>query len=285
MPRGIGRPLRRLSVLLLCGAGLFVPASAGAVSAAGCQNRVNDTPRKLIPCIRRADLWAHMKAFQAIADANPGADGHPSRNSGEPGYKASVEYVAHLMRQAGYKVTVQTYHFDYFSFVGTPTFSEVSPTAHDYTLVSEWNPGRSNGSANAEVQPAGGIIIPPTPAPSSASGCSPSDFSGFVAGRIALIQRGTCNFGAKVLNAQAAGASGVIIFNEGNPGRTAVTNGSLVDANGNPIIPTIPVAFTSFDIGQSLYNQYQAIARWRRPADRQDRASSRSRSRMPRTTT
>ena len=260
MPRGIGRPLRRLSVLLLCGAGLFVPASAGAASAAGCQNRVNDTPRKLIPCIRRADLWAHMKAFQAIADANPGADGHPSRNSGEPGYKASVEYVARLMRQAGYKVTVQTYHFDYFSFVGTPTFSEVSPTAHDYTLVSEWNPGRSNGSANAEVQPAGGIIIPPTPTPTSASGCSPSDFSGFVAGRIALIQRGTCNFGAKVLNAQAAGASGVIIFNEGNPGRTAVTNGSLVDANGNPIIPTIPVAFTSFDIGQSLYNQYQAIA-------------------------
>ena len=66
----------------------------GAVSAARCQNRVNNTPRKLIPCIRRAELWAHMKAFQAIADANPGADGHPSRNSGEPGYKASVDYVA-----------------------------------------------------------------------------------------------------------------------------------------------------------------------------------------------
>ena len=32
-----------------------------------------------------------MQAFQAIADANPSpADGHPSRNSGEPGYKASV---------------------------------------------------------------------------------------------------------------------------------------------------------------------------------------------------
>jgi Zn-dependent M28 family amino/carboxypeptidase len=78
-----------------------------------------------------------------------------------------------------------------------------------------------------------------------------------VAGRIALIQRGGCNFGVKVLNAQAAGASGVIIFNEGNPGRTGVLSGSLVDAAGNPIIPTIPVAFTSFDIGQNLYNQYQ----------------------------
>jgi Zn-dependent M28 family amino/carboxypeptidase len=78
-----------------------------------------------------------------------------------------------------------------------------------------------------------------------------------VPGRIALIQRGTCNFGAKVLNAQAAGASGVVIFNEGNPGRTAVINGSLSDADGNRIVPTIPVAFTSFAIGNDLYNQYQ----------------------------
>jgi len=30
-----------------------------------------------------------------------------------------------------------------------------------------------------------------------------------------------------------------------------------VDANGNPIIPTIPVAFTSSDIGFNFYNQYQ----------------------------
>ena len=57
-------------------------------------NRVNDTPDKLLPCIQTEDLWPHMQAFQAIANANPGPDGHPSRNSGEPGYKASVDYVA-----------------------------------------------------------------------------------------------------------------------------------------------------------------------------------------------
>jgi hypothetical protein len=198
-----------------------------------------------------------MQNFQAIANANPGPDGMPSRNSGEPGYKASVDYVANAMKAAGYNVTIQTYHFDYFAFVGVPQFSEVSPTAHDYALVSEWNPGRSNGSATASVQPAGGIVLPPTPTSSSRSGCTSADFSGFVTGRIALIQRGGCNFGAKVLNAQAAGASGVIIFNEGNPGRTGVLNGSLVDAAGNPIIPTIPVAFTSFDTGLNFYNQYQ----------------------------
>ena len=138
-----------------------------------------------------------------------------------------------------------------------PSFSEVSPTPHSYALTTDWNPGRSTGVTTADVQPAGGIIIPPTPTSSSASGCSPNDFNGFTPGRIALIQRGSCNFGVKVQNAQAAGASGVIIFNEGNPGRTEVFSGSLQDANNNPIIPTIPVAFTSFAIGNDLYTQYQ----------------------------
>jgi hypothetical protein len=238
--------------LLCLGVGLVVPGGAGAVSETGCQNRVNDTPSKLIPCVRKDDLWKHMEAFQAIADANPGPDGHPSRNSGEPGYKASADYVANAMKAAGYDVTIQTYHFDYFAFVGTPSFSEVSPTPHNYTLIDEWNPGRANGTASAEVQPAGGIVLPPTPTPSSASGCSSADFSGFQAGRIALIQRGSCTFSQKIANAQAAGASGVIIFNEGNPGRTGVFNGSLSS------IPPIPVAFTSFDTGVHFYNEYQS---------------------------
>jgi hypothetical protein len=201
-----------------------------------------------------------MQAFQAIADQNPGPDGHPSRNSGEPGYKASVDYVASLMRQAGYNVTIQTYKFFYFAYAGLPTLQEASPTSHDYTVVSDWNPGQSTGTTSADLQPAGGIVDPPTPTPSSSSGCAAGDFAGFVQGRIALIQRGGCNFGVKVLNAQAAGASGVIIFNEGNPGRTGVLSGSLVDASGNRIVPTIPVAFTSFATGDDLLTQYnQAV--------------------------
>jgi Peptidase family M28/PA domain len=200
-----------------------------------------------------------MQALQAIADANPGADGHPSRNSGEPGYKASVDYVAKLMKQAGYDVSIQPYTFTYTSFVGTPTWSEVSPTARSFTLVDDWNPGTSNGDATgAQIKPAGGIVLPPTPTSSSTSGCTPADFNSSFAGKIALVQRGGCNFGVKVINAEAAGAVGVVIFNEGNPGRTAVINGSLLDANNNPFVPSVPVAFTSFATGQSLFNEYQA---------------------------
>src|SRR2546423_249956 len=84
-------------------------------------------------------------------------------------------------------------------------------------------------TTTAAIQPAGGIIIPPSATPSSSSGCTSADFSGFQAGHIALIQRGSCNFGVKIQNAEAAGASGVLIFNEGQAGRTETMGISIVD--------------------------------------------------------
>jgi hypothetical protein len=125
------------------GVGLFATASAGAVPPAACDHRANNTPSKLVECITRGDLMAHMQAFQDIADANPGADGHPSRNSGEPGYKASADYVAKAMKDAGYDVTIQTYKFFYFAFTAIPTFSEVSPVPHAFTLNNEWAQARA----------------------------------------------------------------------------------------------------------------------------------------------
>jgi hypothetical protein len=197
--------------------GVVTTMNAGASKKVGCSTQMNDTAAKLLPCITKPDLTNHMQAFEDIAIANPGPDGHPSRNSGEPGYWASVQYVANVMQQAGYNVTIQPYTFLYYAYKGIPTLSEVSPTAADFVLNTDWSAGQSVGKTTAAIQPAGGIIIPPTPTPSSSSGCTSADFSGFVPGHIALIQRGTCNFGVKIQNAEAAGASGVIIFNQGNP--------------------------------------------------------------------
>ncbi|GAA1968825.1 aminopeptidase PaaP [Nocardioides panacihumi] len=217
---------------------------------AACAHRVNNTPQKLVDCVTKADLWAHMVKFQQIADANPGADGHPSRNSGEPGYKASADYVANVMRAAGYDVTLQEYKFHYFSFIGDPVLRETLPTPHSFGLGTDFNPGPVAGTTTAKLQPAGGIVVPATPAPSSASGCAASDFAGFGVGNIALIQRGTCTFAQKVANAQAAGASAAIIFNEGNPGRTSLFSGSLAGTEH------IPVIFTSYAVGTQLLGQY-----------------------------
>ena len=251
-------------VALLCVAVavvLVTTLSAGAAKKATCATQVNDTAAKLLPCIKKADLITHMKALEDIAIANPGPDGHPSRNSGEPGYWWSVDYVAKAMKQAGYDVTIQPYTFLYYAYKGIPTFTESSPTARTFVLNTDWAAGQSTGNVtNGTVQPVGGIIIPPTPEPSSSSGCTSADFAGFVPGNVALIQRGGCNFGVKIQNAEAAKASGVIIFNEGNtnPDRTGLQGISIVDAAGNPFVPTIPVGSVTFAIGRQLYDDYGA---------------------------
>jgi Zn-dependent M28 family amino/carboxypeptidase len=88
---------------------------------------------------------------------------------------------------------------------------------------------------------------------------APIDFAGFPAGSIALVQRGTCNFIDKVVNAAAAGAVAVIIMNEGNtPARTPL--------NFNPVVAgaTIPVLAASFPAGDELRNGVRTVRRGRR---------------------
>ena len=56
-------------------------------------------------------------------------------------------------------------------------------------------------------------LVPSADAPSTTEGCEAADFANFPAGAVALIQRGSCNASLKSQNAQAAGASAVIIWN------------------------------------------------------------------------
>src|SRR4051794_20106818 len=250
MPRV--RPRGAWVVVLCAAAALAVPAKAGAITSAQCAARVNDTPSKLVECIQKGDLSAHMDSLQAIANANPGPDGHPSRNSGEPGYKASADYVAGLMQDAGYSVKEQKYQFDYYAYTGIPT---MSPGGTDFVLGVDWGPGQTLGSMGGQTLTAvNNNALPPTTTPSSAAGCDPGDFGPEVAGHPVLIQRGTCTFAQKVANAKAAGATGVIIFNEGNtqPDRTGLLIGSLGS------VPTIPVVFVTFAIGSEMAQEIAA---------------------------
>src|SRR3954463_4942839 len=163
MPVVKGSRLRRHWIVPLCCAiaVLLVPTGAGAVTSSQCDNRVNDTPDTLVPCIQQTDLWNHMKAFQKIANQNPSpADFHPSRNSGEPGYKASADYVANLMRQAGYDVTEQKYPFDYYAYTGIPT---MSTGGTDLVLDVDWGPGQSLGSMGGQtLTTVKNNVLPPT---------------------------------------------------------------------------------------------------------------------------
>jgi hypothetical protein len=225
-----------------------MPASAGAITPAQCQARVNDTPSKLVECIQKGDLSALMDDLQAIADANPGPDGHPSRNSGEPGYLKSAQYVMQKMQAAGYDVHLQNFKFNYYAYTGIPTFSSGGTT---FVLGQDWGPGQSLGALDGTqtLTAVNDLVLPPTATPSSHAGCDPADFGPEVSGHPVLIQRGTCTFAQKVANAQAAGATGVIIFNEGNttPDRTGLVIGSLGGS-----VPPIPVVFTTFAVGNAM---------------------------------
>jgi Zn-dependent M28 family amino/carboxypeptidase len=86
-------------------------------------------------------------------------------------------------------------------------------------------------------------VVAPVDIASGNSGCEAADFTSFVAGRVALVQRGTCSFAIKAQNAQAAGASAVIVFNN-TAGPLNGTLGALGTA--------IPVIGVPTDIGQQL---------------------------------
>lgn len=74
--------------------------------------------------------------------------------------------------------------------------------------------------------------------PSTTDGCSPLTNAAAVAGKIAIIDRGTCGFAVKVKNAQSAGAIAVVIANS-----STGTWGSMGGADPTITIPSIIVQY------------------------------------------
>jgi Zn-dependent M28 family amino/carboxypeptidase len=223
---------------VLLSVGLLSPVQAFAI------DDVNT--KKLRKAVTVSGILQHERAFQRIANENDG-----TRASGTPGYDASADYVVKKLRKAGYKVKKQEFTFPFFKALAPAELSEVTPTKRDFETGTFDYSG--SGEVTGTLVPTKDIVIPPTPEPSSSSGCEASDFTPAPAGlAIALIQRGTCTFEEKVDNAEAAGYDAVIIFNEGNPGRTDLFIGTL----GTP--QDIPVVGASFADGQALYTEAQS---------------------------
>ncbi len=210
---------------------------------ASCDNRNNNTVAKLTDCVTLAGVTEHLEEFQAIADANG-----DTRASGTPGYTVSADYVEDRLLAAGWKVERQEFQFPFFQELSS-SFAQVGPDAATYADGTDYAVMTYSGSSDGVTATAQfvDVVIPPAPVPGSTSGCEAEDFDDFTAGNIALVQRGTCPFGQKVANAEAAGASAVVVFNEGQEGRTDVVQGTL-GAPGT----TIPAIGVSFALGSSL---------------------------------
>ena len=184
----------------------------------------------------------HLGVFQAIAHANNG-----NRASGTPGYRGSVDYVLGRLRAAGYTPRVQAFAFPFFQEVVPTTVTVPGPGGSARVLTAEEAAVMSysgSGTVTAPVQAVGTTGEPSA----GTSGCQAEDFAGFRAGNVALLQRGACAFRAKVANAQAAGASAVLIFNTGLPGEEGVVAGTL----GEPGVAAVPVVGLSYAAGRAL---------------------------------
>jgi len=202
-----------------------------------------------------AGIMEHQTALQAIADAND-----DTRASGTTGYDASLAYVQEQLEATGYyDVEVQNFLYDAFRELATPEFQRISPAPRDFVAGEEFltMDYSDTGDVTGTLVATNDIVIPPGAAASTSnSGCEAADFTpaSTTEPQVALIQRGTCDFTVKAVNAQAAGYDAVIVFNEGQPGREETLAGTL----GATDQSTIPVIGTSFAIGEELYNQVNA---------------------------
>jgi Zn-dependent M28 family amino/carboxypeptidase len=239
----------QLAVLALLAALLLPVPAALAAPADACDRQTNNTYRKLLECVTLEGVREHQAALQEIADNNDDPFYPGTRAAGTEGYDESAEYVARLLKDAGYDVTLDPVEFE---FIFPAELRQLTPVEATYET------GVFTGSGSGTVQ---GQVIPVdinlTGDRASTSGCEAADFAGLdFSGPtdIALIQRGGCNFGDKALNAENAGAEAVIIFNQGNtPDREALFVGDAsILTDGTPVSHDIPVVGASFAAGVAL---------------------------------
>jgi aminopeptidase S len=96
-PAGRSRGVLLLALAVLL-AGCTTTSSAEAPPSSG------DAEQQLVAAVSGAGAVAHLEQLQRIADANGGNRAAPG-----PGYDASVDYVAGVLRDAGYDVSTPTY--------------------------------------------------------------------------------------------------------------------------------------------------------------------------------
>ena len=216
---------------------LVLGVVAGAAPAAP---RATDQVRVPLAGIRE-----HLNAFQMIAERNGG-----NRLAGTSGYDVSAGYVARRMRAAGYRVRFQEFSFPFVFDRSPPVLRVVGAATQSFRAERDYTTLGYSGSGAVEAQVVAVDLLVPSPGPNaSTSGCDATDFAGFPRRAVALLQRGTCFFREKLANAVAAGASAVIVFNEGTPGRRAVFAATL-----GPPQASIPGLASSFEVGDEIRN-------------------------------
>ena len=135
------------------------------------------------------DPEVHLEALQRIADRSGG-----TRAAGTGGDGRTVDYIVRTLRRAGWRVERQRVRFPYFERRSPPRLGRLRRGRE--LRVPEYS---GSGRVRARVRRLRG------------RGCSPDDFEALPRGEIALVDRGTCFFRIKAVNAARAGAGAIVI--------------------------------------------------------------------------
>ena len=244
--RALRRRARGLAIATLALAAL-VPAGGAlaAPSQADCNTRANHTSPKSLECIRRGQVRAHQAALQEVANENGG-----NRFSGFAGYDASVDYVVERLEAAGYDPDVQSFNYLAYEVVGPSVLQQTAPNPTTYVLGTDFGPITQTDPGDVTA-PVTAVDLMLGLGNTSTSGCDESDWAGFPAGHIALLQRGFCTFELKAENAAAHNAVGIVIFNQGNTAANDRNNIPAVTLTANNT-SGIPVLGTTYALGVTL---------------------------------
>jgi Iap family predicted aminopeptidase len=156
--------------------------------------------------ITEAELGEHLSALERIANGSGG-----TRAAGTPGDRASVDYVAKRLREAGWTVRLQLVHFPYFNLrrasvtIGGRRLRE----ARGFQVLSYSGSGRASGRLRQ-----------------LGTGCEAGEYSGLAAGDVPLVSRGVCFFHEKAFLAQKAGARALVVIDV-SPTSRGVPSGTL----------------------------------------------------------
>jgi Zn-dependent metalloprotease len=136
--------------------------------------------------------------------------------------------------------------------VGTLRVNAPANIAADYFAQSAgFGPPLSTTGITGEVVAA--LDAADAAGPSTLDGCSAITNAAQVAGKIAIINRGTCEFSTKVLNAQNAGAVAVIIANNAATGLPGMGPGAVAAQ------VTVPSLGVQQSTGTSIRNELTAL--------------------------
>jgi len=136
-----------------------------------------------------AGVDAHLRALAGAARRGGG-----TRAAGTAGDRLSVAYVEGRLRRAGYRVWRERVPFPFFAVRTPPRVTNASGVR-----ALQFSPG---GDAAGRVRRVG-------------LACASEALAPLARGEVALAQRGTCTFRRKAQLAQAAGASALLVADEG----------------------------------------------------------------------